>query len=239
MENEKLNIAICDDDIGCCKKLSAWLSDDDIAKKVYYTTESLLEDMRAGVRYDIIFLDIDFEGTSGIEAGQEIRSYIRRDQVNIVFISGKQGYAMELFEIEPLNFHVKPLNMEKILRDVEKVRRRIDERKIKLRYKNYEGVQKEIEVGDIVYIQSQRGTLTIHTCDGETDSFQGALSRLEKLHNSVIGYQCHQSYWVNMSYVKKFLYQKFTLYDGTEIKVGRKYKEEMKKKWIQYRKARK
>lgn len=38
----------------------------------------------------------------------------------IVYISGKSEYALELFDINPLNFLVKPLNYEKIEKVINK-----------------------------------------------------------------------------------------------------------------------
>lgn len=235
MKKRCLNIAICDDDLGCCRKLESWLTEDDIEISVYNTAESLLNSIQCGNTYDIIFLDIDFEGLSGIEVGQEIRKYIRRDQLNIVFISGKQGYAMALFEIEPLNFHVKPLQKEKILSDVGKVRRRIAESMTKLRYKNSKGIQIEVESGNIIYIEAARGYVTVYTKDGGKERIRAPLYKVAERLETSMGCQCHRSFWVNLTCVTTYLNQKLYLYDGTEISVGREYRDKVREKWVKYR----
>lgn len=235
MEKKCLNIAICDDDLGCCRKLESWLTAEDIETSVYNTAESLFESIKRGNIFDIIFLDIDFDGLSGIEVGQEIRRYIRRDRVNIVYISGKQGYAMALFEIEPLNFHVKPLKKEKILCDVGKVRRRMEESMTKLRYKNVEGIQMEVESGDILYIESSHGYVTVHTKDGGKVCFRASLYKIADMLKISTGCQCHRSFWVNLTCVATYLNQKLYLYDGTEVRVGREYRDRVREKWVEYR----
>lgn len=232
-----MRIAICDDDKGCCKQLKLWVEEQNLEAQVYYTTEDLLRDMKSGIIYDIIFLDIDFKGLSGVEAGKEIRRFVRRDGINIAFISARQEYAMKLFEIEPLNFHVKPLKQEKILADIEKIRHRVQENQICLSYKASSGIQRKVELRDILYIGTKRGMLVVHMVDGQVDAFTGLLSRIDETLQTDIGCQCHRSHWANFSYVTSYVNQKLYLYDGTEIPVGREYKEKVKAKWIRYKRG--
>ena len=45
---------------------------------------------------------------SGIELAERIRNELHNDYMQIVYVSSKQSYAMELFESHPLHFLVKP-----------------------------------------------------------------------------------------------------------------------------------
>lgn len=44
------------------------------------------------------FLDIELPGDNGVYAGKYIRETLNNDRMNIVFISHKTSYAMELFK---------------------------------------------------------------------------------------------------------------------------------------------
>lgn len=51
---------------------------------------------------------------NGVEVGKKIRDQLCNETSQIVYISGKDSYAMELFDVRPLNFLIKPLQKEKI-----------------------------------------------------------------------------------------------------------------------------
>ena len=66
--------------------------------------------MKKGVELDIMFLDIELLQKNGIEIGAFIRDEMEDTDTHIVYISSKQGYAVELFKMQPLEFFVKPIS---------------------------------------------------------------------------------------------------------------------------------
>ena len=55
------------------------------------------------------FLDIELVQSDGIEVGKFIRNDLENIQTHIVYISSKQAYAMQLFQIQPFDFLIKPI----------------------------------------------------------------------------------------------------------------------------------
>ena len=70
-------------------------------------------------QYDIIFLDIMLPQMDGVELGSYIRNVKNDNYTQIVYISSETSYAMELFEVRPLNFLIKPLDEKKIQKVLE------------------------------------------------------------------------------------------------------------------------
>jgi DNA-binding LytR/AlgR family response regulator len=67
---------------------------------------------------DIVFLDINMPGLSGIEVARQICG-----QCFIVFITAYDQYAIEAFESEALDYILKPVRKERLLTSIERCKR--------------------------------------------------------------------------------------------------------------------
>lgn len=96
-------VAICDDEINQCAVLEKIIIEyfNNRAEKceveVWYDSMSLCRDIKE-FNPQILFLDIELPGDNGVYAGKYIRETLNNDRMNIVFISHKTSYAMELFK---------------------------------------------------------------------------------------------------------------------------------------------
>jgi len=105
-----LRIAICDDENSICNQLEEILDmlEKEFSKKlqidIFYSGEELSSHLSKDNYYDIIFLDIELKEMNGVEVGQVIRDKMLNETTQIVYISGKETYAMELFKVRPLDF---------------------------------------------------------------------------------------------------------------------------------------
>ena len=117
-----LRIAICDDIISICSELEKMLNiyADSIYEKfeieLYFTGKKLCEDLRVGICFDLIMLDIEMPEFNGVDTGKFIRNELRNNDVSLIYISSHSNYAMELFQVRPFYFLIKPLRMEEINR---------------------------------------------------------------------------------------------------------------------------
>lgn len=58
--------------------------------------------MRQGNCFDIIFMDIEMKQIDGIRAAKTIREI--DEDVQLIYISGYEEYALQLFEMRPIGF---------------------------------------------------------------------------------------------------------------------------------------
>lgn len=150
-----------------------------------------------------------------------------------VFISGKTQYCLDLFELEPLNFHHKPLEKERIIADVEKIAGRMSRQQKVLRYQDM-GIEKAILLKDIVYVEATGKLLQVTTVSGRKISIRDTLIHLDQLFFDFYLCQCHRSYLINMSHVDKYHDRSFYMKNGVVIPVGKKYAEAAKGAWVEY-----
>jgi DNA-binding LytR/AlgR family response regulator len=234
-----MEIAICDKDNGCCSQIEKWLDSYrvvekvDISTAVYYSAQRFLEELRSGRCFDIIFLDMELPDLSGIKVGHEIRHLLKNDYVNIVFMSEKTTYCLELFELEPLNYHQKPLERERVLADVKKVVGRGDRGQKVLKYADM-GIRKGIPLKDIMYASAVEKGVQVREVDGSDVWIRDTIVNMDERYSQYFLCQCHRSFLVNLSYVEKYHNRCFQMRDGTEIPVGKKYAENIKEAWVKY-----
>ncbi|MEG0899685.1 MAG: response regulator, partial [Oscillospiraceae bacterium] len=117
-----LKIAICDDNKSICAEIENMILDYqkfncikfDI--EVFNSGENLLKYIQNEHNFDLIFLDIELGRITGVGVGEVIRNEMKDHLSKIVFISGEDGYEMDLFNIQPLNFLRKPVDKNKIFK---------------------------------------------------------------------------------------------------------------------------
>ena len=113
-------IGICDDDKILCAALEEQIDglskemDIKVDVEVWYSGESIQNDVKKGIELDLLFLDIELVQENGIAVGKFIRSEMENMQTHIVYISSKESYAMQLFKVQPLDFLIKPISAEHI-----------------------------------------------------------------------------------------------------------------------------
>ncbi|MFA9424472.1 MAG: LytR/AlgR family response regulator transcription factor, partial [Sedimentibacter sp.] len=165
-----LRIAICDDEKVICQQIEDILADisENINEKfeieLFYSGEELCEYLFEGNSYDLIFLDIELCEMNGVEVGRKIREEMNDESTQIVYVSGKESYAMDLFEVRPLNFLVKPANRDKIELVVIKAIKLFGNKNHFFEYKN-NNINFSVPLGNILYFESDGRKVNIVLID--------------------------------------------------------------------------
>lgn len=233
-------IGICDDDKILCSALEEKIYEisKEIAVKVdvnvWYSGESIQNDLKKGIELDLIFLDIELVQKNGIAVGNFIRNEMEDMQTHIVYISSKESYAMQLFKVQPLDFLIKPVPAEQIkevlMRSI-KQKRNAD---VYFEYQKGNSVLRVL-VKDIAYFMSMDKKIIIVKKDGE-EEFYGKLKNIaENLPADFI--MIHQSYIINQNYVSEYSYETVKMVNGENLNISKPYRKETRSKIKQYLKA--
>jgi len=99
------------------KALKACLPEEDI--RVFTDTDDFLEAFRE-TPADVVFMDIEMPGTDGITLAQKLNTI--KENLNIVFVTGYDQYALEAFDVYASDYMKKPCTPEKIQRAMGKLR---------------------------------------------------------------------------------------------------------------------
>ena len=200
-----MNIAICDDSAQARNDILFHIKCNGIdTSRVectqYDSAEVLLDSYFHGKRYDIIFLDVEMNGISGVDAGIKIRKY--DSKVIIIFISSYPKYAIPAYDCEAFYFIVKPIDSNKFTRVMNKA---IEKYKVLQQFyiiKN-RGEVKKLAINDILYVEIYRKHLIFHTESGNYETIGKISKALIEL--APYGFcQIHQGYLVNMCKIKDF-----------------------------------
>ena len=242
-----LKIAICDDEKELCEELELALVK--ILKQlktkyeidVFYTGHELCNKMEIKLHYDLIFLDIEFakHEINGVEVGRIIRDTYNNNSVSIVYISWEQKYAMQLFEIRPLNFLIKPLEQDKIKQVVEKHQKLAGILSRLFIYKKGHNIYK-VQIKDIVYLESRGRKVIIHFLDGKEEEIYGSLKEIYSEQLKFFDFLfIHAAFIVNYDYVTEAKYnQLLVLGNQTPLAISKNRQNDVRGHYLEIMKRR-
>lgn len=236
-----LRIAICDDEKTICTGLEDMLfeigkhTNQEIEAELYYSGEELCNYLYEGNRFDLIFLDIELCNINGVEVGKIIREKLKDELTQIVYISGNESYAMELFEVRPLNFLIKPFNIEKIESVVLKALKLLHKENNFFEYKN-NNVTFSILLKEILYFESHGRKVNIVLCN-ETKSFYGKLSSVEdQIHNQDF-IMIHKSYLINLNHCIEYTYEYVKMSNEEVLTISQNNRKSVREKLMHRKQA--
>ena len=230
-------IAICDDETAIGAELERTLLDIftklniEHEVEVFFTGEELFKKMEVGSHYDLIFLDIEFAQSeiNGIEVGRLIREVHRNHTVSIVYISWEKAYALELFDIQPLNFLIKPLKHDKIEEVVKKYIEIAGLLSGVFTYKAGHCVF-NVRMENIVFFENNNRKVIIHLADGRKEEFYGSLKDVyeQQLKGRDFLF-IHNSFVVNYDYVAALKFDQVRLVNSaTPLPISKQKKNEVR-----------
>lgn len=230
-----LSIAICDDNKYISSDLEEKIEEyknntnQVLEIDIFYTGEIFLEYLKNGNRYDLIFLDIELNTTTGIIVGNKIRKEYEDYATKIVFITGKDGYEPQLFQIQPFDFIRKPIKKEKLYEVLDLVFKLGTIENLQFIYKKSFDYIK-VDVQEILYFEKENRLIKIVTLHGE-DKFNSTLKEImEKLPD----YFCvpHNSFIVNFKKVTELGKEDLKLINEVRIPVSQRSLKEIRKMMI-------
>lgn len=181
---------------------------------------------------DILFLDIDMPGSSGVE--------LRKKAMEVpvcIFITGHAEYAVESFELETLDFIVKPVRFDRFEKAMHRIEQFLEiKEKATLFELSFgensvfikEGTEKsKVNLYDILYLEALKDYTFLVTPQKKHCVWSniGSLLKQEPFHSFT---RIHRSFAIQKQFVKKIYAQEIMLSNNALIPVGRSYKESVK-----------
>ena len=230
-----INIAICDDDVAMTTTIEELLYN--TAKEqgikincaVFFDGFTLVENIRQGTYYDLIYLDIEMCQVDGISAAELIRNM--EVPALIVYVSSYEKYLKKLFNTEPFRFLSKPIIEKEFHSVFMDAYKRIRQKSEYFSF-TYNKEFIKVPLGRIYYFESSNRVIYIHAVrnvraenaqlDETKYKFYGKMNNVEKqLSNSNVRFiRIHQSYLVNFDYIKSMNFTSVTMSDGTVLQIS-------------------
>lgn len=232
----KYTVSICEDEIKTCEKMDKLLSDIfnmlnlEVNIDVFYSGEAYIEHLRRGNRYDFSILDIKLVQMNGVDVGKYIREIQGDLRTQIIYISSYTSYAMELFDIQPLDFLIKPIDTEHLLHTIKKGLSYLGNEKDIFVYKKGKEIR-NVLYSEILYFRSTGRKIEIFAMDFY-DTFYSKLSDI-KLNIPKYFVQVHKSYLVNINMVRWCRYEEMVLLNDMSIPISRPYRKEVREWFLE------
>ena len=156
----------------------------------YELGDNLLDD----IEVELLFLDIIM---NGMKIARKLRDI--QFKAPIIFLTAHADYAVESYEVYAAGYLLKPYDTNKLTLLLDEVLQRSVQKRIAVKVKKQ---HRYLEINDIMYAESDKHVLNIHLKDSRVIQTTEKLSELKKTINSKRFIRCHQSYLVNMDYIK-------------------------------------
>lgn len=225
-------IGICDDNEMFCWEMERYILDYcnmihlEIETLIFVSGEELLEHWTTGHRLDLLLLDIELQTTNGISIGSEIRKNIESESTQIVFISIRKDYAMQLFKIRPLDFLIKPVSYEDIAKTIDTFCTLFVNLNSNFEYHHNKRTYR-IDQRNIICMQSSGKIITIYT-PGREYHYYGKLSSCMQQLDHTIFIHVHKSYIINVNYVTEYKANELILVNGSRIPISQARRQSVK-----------
>ncbi|MGN0472783.1 MAG: LytR/AlgR family response regulator transcription factor [Lachnospiraceae bacterium] len=215
-----LTIAVCDDDAFETILLSTYIkeyqkqhTDVDIYVESFHSSRKLWEKLDDGTVYDIYLLDIIMPEIDGLELGKKIRSITNKGI--IIYLTSSKEYALDAYQVYAMQYLVKPIEQETLSQTMDRAIESLEPScSSSFAVKSSEGTIR-LHYASICYVECQRHSLSIYTSDGRripTRSIRVPFeTAVEELLNDPRFVRIHQSYVVNLDFVKNMTNQAFEL----------------------------
>lgn len=168
--------------------------------------------------FDILFMDIHLQSTSGIELVKSLQPL----DCHVVFVTAYDQYAIEAFEIAATHYLLKPINADKLRTAVDRIieyKRSND--KVTLENiiaalsntnQNQRRIAFSIQSGiefvlpeDIVYVAGENNYSVLYFLSGKKLMVSKTLSVVEGMLSDFTFMRIHKSYLVNLKHIVRYV----------------------------------
>lgn len=199
-----MRIAICDDNLLFIEQLTSYIKD--YFKRCHLSCpeiisflsgEALLEDT---LSKDIVFLDIEMPGLSGISTGARLKELNKN--IIVFVVTAYAEYLDDAMRFHVFRYLSKPLEKQRLFRNLKDALHvySITSQKIPIETKT--GVH-TISTSDIVFVESLNKKTIVHTHNKDFESIYPITKWTEILPKNCF-FQSHRSFIVNFKHVSDF-----------------------------------
>jgi two-component system, LytTR family, response regulator len=194
----------------------------------------------------LIFLDIQMPGQTGIELLNELQPL----NFEVIFITAYDQYAIQAFKFSAVDYLLKPVDKDAFITAISRAVARIESKQQNTHLNHLLQVLKQqnkaehrialstlketrfVFAREIIYCESSNNYTTVYLESGEHLLVSKPIFEFEELLTDYGFVRCHQSYLVNIQFVKslrKVDGDSLLLHNEIELPLARSKKEAVKK----------
>jgi len=243
-----MRIAVCDDQAEVLLAVERMFSRGGVITgienvDIYQDIRKLKKEFQEGNRPDVLIMDICHEFNpalpktkdrqEGIDCAYELNQ--RYPELQIIYMTEDvKKYSQNIF-LKPVNllgYLTKPVDLvilKKLLEIAKEKQKQNDEKRVTILCRNHKQI---FYLDEILYLESRAHRTMIHTYEGE-EVCRDKISDLEQRMGDTF-VRCHQSFLVNMKYIRRIENESFKLENGEEISISKRRYVETKNRYFAY-----
>lgn len=195
---------------------------------VFPSAEAFLFAYEEDKQWDIFLLDVEMEGISGIDLARRIRQDNLRAEM--IFVTSHFEFVSEGYEVDALHYLTKPVPEDKLMQVLDKAGERLAAKPPSLVI-TCGGETVKLYEKDILYVESFRHYISIHTLDREYTIKENISAFEERLKGGF--FRTHRSCLVNLKYVIRISRALVTLEGGANLPLARGRYDQINRAFIQ------
>lgn len=209
---------------------------------------SSAKDQIEALKPDLIFLDIQMPGKSGLEMIAELSN----KDFEIIFVTAHTEYMLQALQYSAADYLLKPVDEDRLIEAVQRAEKKLlDGRKNELTETLLYNMSKVgypaemrltlptlkgfiiLKLDDILYCEAERSYTVFHLVDKKTVTVSRPLIEYENILDNTSFFRVHKSFLINLRHVRE--YQRgeggvVIMSNNAEIEVSRRKKEQFLEK---------
>ena len=187
---------------------------------------------------DLVFLDIQMDDGTGFDLLEKIK----RPSFAVIFTTAFDEYAIKAFKYSAIDSLLKPIDPDELIEAVSKIKagegqskqiselidQKNNQRFDRITLSSHDGIT-IVKLKDISRLESDSNYTHFFLVGGEKITVPKSLKEYEKMLPSDQFFRTHQSFIVNLEYVKKYVKEDggyILMEDGSEVLVARRRKDD-------------
>lgn len=242
MSQKQLYMAICDDEPNDIEQIQKAIQRalDKIEYHEEYGFQSFTKgsELREAVikeQFSLVFLDVEMPEMDGFELASKL--YMDMPGIHLIFVSNHEHFVFDAYEYAPFWFVRKSSLEQDMYRALERYIQLTSGLRITYKVKDKKGY-KEVNIKDILCVESTKHTLTFRTVQGLNLKKYGSLKIVENELESYGFLRIHKSCLVNQRHVQRVEKQDVLLSGDIRVAMGRDRRKDVCEAMIRYEKER-
>jgi len=226
-----MKIYLCDDELKIREEISLAVSgilpEADVS--LFDGGRQLLEQMKREC-CDILLLDIDMPGLSGMEVAAQLSEQSQKPL--LIFVTNHDELVYESFRYHPFGFVRKQFLEEELVKVLKDCAAELEQGKRHFNFRT-EGKEVCLLLTEVFFFESEGNYLKVYTKEEEY-RFRSTITAVERTLKKDGFIRVHKGFLVNQSAIRLFGTEAVELTDGRSLPVGKTCLEEAKQQFMRY-----
>lgn len=226
-----MNLFLCDDEHQILADMAekAAIALPHAALRTFSSGKTLLSHLKVET-CDILLLDIDMPGLTGLEVAKELSDLKKKPL--LVFVTSHDELVYDSFQYHPFAFIRKSKFDTEIAAVLNDCAKELESTEQHFCFRT-DGNEVCLSVQDILYFEAEGNYLKIYTTDGEY-RFRSTLSSVENTLQGCGFLRIHKGFLLNQSAIRLLHQEEATLQNGTTLPIGKSYAKSAKEQLLRY-----